>query len=146
MRFTFTSIPISVSKNGLYLERDLMEFFRPVSSDLLCSLCNKPTIRHIEVLEWPQVLLISIDDCGKQTKFRKPPGALSLAQFSSSFAVACPSASIYNLTCFNSILQSGGNEVMVRATKVKKSWLTSAHKRMVGESDHLQRLYAHSRK
>ena len=146
MHFTFTSIPVSVSKNGLYLERDLIAFFGHTSSDLLCSSCNKPTTRHIEVVEWPQVLLINIDDSEKATKLRKPPGPLSLAQFSSWGAVACTSASIYNLTCFNSIIQSGGHEIMVRATKVKKSWMTSTHKRMVGESEQLQRLYAHSRK
>ncbi|CAF5227694.1 unnamed protein product, partial [Rotaria magnacalcarata] len=41
-------------------------------------------------------------------------------------------------------MSSGGNETMVRITKVKKSWLTSMHKRVIGDGDQLRRLYANS--
>jgi len=146
IRSTITSIPVSVSRSGLHLERDLCDFFTPTTSDLLCSLCKKPTIRHIEVIQWPQVLLINIHDSKQNIKYRKPPGVLSLVRFSSWLAIGCPSASIYDLICFNSVIQYGGNETMVRITKVKKSWSTNINKRVIGEGEQLQRLYAHSRK
>ncbi|CAF4583183.1 unnamed protein product [Rotaria socialis] len=145
VRCIITSIPVHVSKNGLYLERDLFDFFDQTTSDLHCSTCKKSTIRHIEVIEWPRVLLININDSIKNTRHRKPPGIISLAQFSSWIAVGCPSASIYDLACFTSVMSSGGNETMVRITKVKKSWLTSMHKRVIGDGDQLRRLYANSR-
>ncbi|CAM4769922.1 unnamed protein product [Rotaria magnacalcarata] len=145
VRCIITSIPVHVSKNGLYLERDLFDFFDQATSDLHCSTCKKSTIRHIEVIEWPRVLLININDSIKNTRHRKPPGIISLAQFSSWIAVGCPSASIYDLACFNSVISSGGNETMVRITKVKKSWLTSMHKRIIGDGGQLRRLYANSR-
>jgi hypothetical protein len=146
IRSTITSIPVNVSKSGLHLERDLSDFFTPTASDMLCSLCNKPTTRHIEVVQWPQVLLININDSKQITKYRKPPGILSLVRFSNWLAVGCPSASIYDLICFNSVLQYGGSETMVRVTKVKKSWLTNINRRVIGGGEQLQRLYAHSRK
>ncbi|CAF5161046.1 unnamed protein product, partial [Rotaria magnacalcarata] len=48
VRCIITSIPVHVSKNGLYLERDLFDFFDQATSDLHCSTCKKSTIRHIE--------------------------------------------------------------------------------------------------
>ncbi|CAF3313809.1 unnamed protein product, partial [Rotaria sp. Silwood2] len=59
---------------------------------MLCSLCNKPTIRHIEVIAWPQVFLISTNGSKQIVKHRKPPGALSLVRFSSWQTVGSPSA------------------------------------------------------
>jgi ribosomal protein L37AE/L43A len=146
IRCTITSIPVNASRSGLYLERDLLDYFASTSSDLLCSKCNKPTIRRIEVIQWPEVLLININDPIKHVKYRKPPGMLSLAQFSNWITVSCPSASVYDLVSFCSIVKSGENESMVRVTKVKKRWLSSVHKRALGEGEDLRRLYAHSRK
>ncbi|CAF3205771.1 unnamed protein product [Rotaria sp. Silwood2] len=146
VRSTITSIPINSSSTGLYLERDLFSYFSPTQSDLLCSICNIPTIRHMEVQQWPPILLLNITDSKKTIKYRKPPTMLSLSQFGSWIAIGCPSSSIYHLVCFNSIIKSGEDETMVRITKVKKSWQTNIHKRPLGEGDHLQRLYANSRK
>jgi hypothetical protein len=143
---TITSIPVNVSRSGLHLEQDLFNFFAPTVSDMLCSSCKKSTTRSIEVMKWPPVLMITINNSIQSTKRRKPPGTLSLGQFSSWLAVGCPSASIYNLICFNSVTQHGGNETMVRATKVGKSWLININKRVIGEGEQLQGLFSHSRK
>jgi hypothetical protein len=78
-------------------------------------------------------------------KYRKPPSFISLNSFSDWRAVAFLSSAIYHLVSFSSIIQSGGNDLMVRATKVKKSWSTSINKRVIGEGDVLKRLYGHSR-
>lgn len=146
IRSLITSIPVHVSKNGFSLERGLIDFFSATSSDLRCSVCNKFTIRHIEVLKWPPVLLININDSTKIAKHRKPPGMVSFSQFSSWNCIGCPSSSIYNLTCFSSSLKSsGGTETLVRATKVKKRWLTSTHRGAIGEGEQLRRLYTHCR-
>jgi hypothetical protein len=146
LRITIPSIPISVLRTGLNLERELQSFFAPTISDLLCSLCGNATIRHIEVIQWPQVLIININDSEANARFRKPPGALSLVQFSNWLAIRCPSSNVYNLTCFNSIVRSGANNCLVRVTKIKKSWGTSVNKRVIGEGEQLRRLYANSRK
>jgi hypothetical protein len=115
-------------------------------SDIICIACDKQTTRQIEVIEWPQVFIVNINDFHRNVKFRKPPGVLSLAQFSSWIAIGCPSSAIYELVCFNSIVRSGANDNMVRVSKTKKSWSTSTNKRLIGEGDQLRRLYAHSRK
>ena len=146
IRSAITSIPVHVSKSGLYLERDLTDFFAPTSSDLLCSMCKKSTIRHIEVLRWPKIILIYFNDSKKNFKSRKPPGVISLSQFTSWIGVSCPYATIYDLVCFSSTVQTGGTELMVRTTKVKKKWLTSVHKRAIGEGEEWRRFYANSRK
>jgi len=146
MRAKITSIPVNVLRTGLHLEHDLHAFFAPTTSDIVCVSCNKTTIRHIEVVEWPQLLIVNVNDSKKHVKFRKPPSVLSLAQFSSWLAIGCPSSCVYDLTCFNSIIRSGASDVMVRATKIKKSWSTSINKKLLGEGEQLRRLFAHCRK
>lgn len=146
MRATITSIPVNVIRSGLHLENALHAFFAPTASDIVCVSCNQTTVRHIEVVEWPQVLIVNVNDSQKHVKSRKPPGALSLAQFSSWFAIGSPSSCVYDLTCFNSIIRSGTNDVMVRVTKIKKSWSTNINKRLIGEGEQLRRLFAHCRK
>jgi ribosomal protein L37AE/L43A len=146
IRATIASIPINVLRTGLHLEHDLQAFFAPTISDILCKSCNQTTVRHIEVVEWPQVLVVNVNDFQKHIKFRKPPGVLSLAQFSNWLAIACTSSSIYDLTCFNSIIRSGITDVMVRTTKIKKSWSTSMNKKLIGEGEQFRRLFAHCRK
>ena len=82
MRTTLSSIPVHTLRSGLHLEHQLFSFFSKNPSDLLCSICNRQTIRHIEVLEWPPILIINIQDSVKNAKFRKPVGIISLGQFS----------------------------------------------------------------
>jgi hypothetical protein len=80
---TVTSIPVNVLRTGLHLEHDLHGFFASNTSDILCTSCNKSTTRHVEVLQWPQILIVNVNESQRNVKFRKPPGVLSLAQFSS---------------------------------------------------------------
>ena len=98
------------------------------------------------MVQWPQILIINVNDSQRCAKFRKPPGILSLAQFSTWLAIGCPSSCVYDLTCFNSIIRSGSSDVMVRATKIKKSWGTSINKKLIGEGEQLRRIFANSRK
>ena len=121
-------------------------FFTATSSDIPCASCNKPTVRHIEVLQWPAVLIVTVNGWKKNVKHRKPPGILSLIQLSRWLAIGCPSSAVYDLICFNSVIRSSENEVMVRATKIKKSWSTNVHKRLLGEGEQLRRIFAHGRK
>ncbi|CAF0902184.1 unnamed protein product [Adineta steineri] len=93
-RSVVKSILVNVLQTGLHLEHDLYRFFAPTTSDLLCVLCNQATVRHIEVVEWPRILIININDFYRKVKFRKPPGVLSLDQFSSWRAIGCPSSCI----------------------------------------------------
>ncbi|CAF1441600.1 unnamed protein product [Adineta ricciae] len=138
-------IPINIFGAGLQLEHDLYSYFAPVTSDLPCPLCGDLTIRHIEVIQWPYVLVLNINESSKNIKFRKPPGTLSLVRFSSWLSIEYPSSSVYDLVSFSSIIRSGSNEIMVRATKIKKSWSTSMNKRLIGCGEVLKRLYANSR-
>ena len=146
IRSIITSIPINNSTTGLYLEKDLFAYFAPTQSDLTCLKCNTATIRHIEVQQWPQVIILNINDSKQVTRCRKPPSMLSLEQFSSWIAIGFPSSSIYHLTSFNSIVKSGDYETIVGTTKIKKHWRTTLHRKTIGEGEQLQRLYAHSRK
>ncbi|CAF4732383.1 unnamed protein product [Rotaria sp. Silwood1] len=50
---TLSSILVNVIRSGLHLEHQLFSFFSKNSSDLLCKLCNRETIRHIDMLDWP---------------------------------------------------------------------------------------------
>ena len=76
----------------------------------------------------------------------KPPGVIFLSQFTSWIGASCPYATIYDLVCFSSTVQTDRTELMVRTTKVKKKWLTSVHKRAIGEGEEWRRFYANSRK
>jgi hypothetical protein len=146
IRSTITSIPVSISRGGLDLTHDLFNFFSSTSSELNCSICQRSTTRHIEVIQWPEILIVHINGRKNRTKYRKPPRTLSLIQFSSWCAIGTPAAGIYDLVCFNSIQQaSDGNNNMVRVTRVKKSWQSSIHKRVIGEGEELKKLYANSR-
>lgn len=78
--------------------------------------------------------------------FNKEKAQLWVCKASLYWKVLTLTATIYDLVSFSSVVESGGNEIMVRITKVKKSWLTSIHKRTIGEGEELRRLYAHSRK
>ena len=51
MQTTLSSIPVQTLRSGLHLEHQLFSFFSKNPSNLLCSICNRQTIRHIEVLE-----------------------------------------------------------------------------------------------
>ena len=62
---TITSVPVNVLRSGLNLEHQLPAFFSSNLSDLLCLSCNQPTVRHIEVIRWPQILIININHCKK---------------------------------------------------------------------------------
>ncbi|CAF3777950.1 unnamed protein product [Rotaria sordida] len=106
---------------------------------------SKPTTRHIDITEFPSVLIVHINESPIDIKYRKPPDFVSLNSFADWRALGFPSSAMYNLVCFNSIIRSGGNDLMVRVTKVKKSWSTSINKRVIGNSDLLKRLFAHSR-
>lgn len=145
-RATIKSIPINVVRTSLLIEHDLHAFFAPTISDIICTSCSQPTIRHIEVVQWPQVLIANVNDSQEHVRYRKPPSVLSFAQFSSWLAIGYHSSSIYELICFNSIIQSDTSDVMVRVTKIKKSWSTSNNKRVIGEGEPLRRLFAHCRK
>ncbi|CAF3829497.1 unnamed protein product [Rotaria sordida] len=145
MRMTVTSIPIRALRTGLHIEHQLSGFFGPIPSDLLCSVCNKQTTRHLEVVQWPPILIINVIDSEKNVRFQKPPGVFSLSKFSSWHAIGGASSTVYDLICFNSIIRSGITEKMVRITKIKKSWSTSINKRLIGHGEQLRRLFAHSR-
>ena len=143
---TLTSITVNVLRSGLHLQHELHSFFSPTISDVSCASCGKPYVRHIEVVQWPPVLIITVSDAQKNIKFRQPPTIISLNQFSHWLAISCPSSSVYDLVSFNSIVRSNANEVMVQVTKIKKSWVTSVNKRLIGDGEQLRRLFSHSRK
>lgn len=144
IRSMITSIPVSISRGDLDLTHDLVYFFSSTSSGLNCSVCRRPTTRHIEVIQWPEILIVHINDRKNSTKYRKPPGTLSLIQFSSWCVIGSPAAAIYDLVCFNSIPQVSGKNNMMRVIKVKKSWQSSIHKRAIGEGEELRKLYGNS--
>ena len=145
MQTTLSSILVHTLRSGLRLEHRLFSFFSKNPSDLLCSICNRQTFRHIEVLEWPPILIINIQDSVRNAKFRKPIDIISLGQFSHWLAtVGGPSSSVYDLISFNSIIRSGVNETMVRVIKTKQRWSTSTNKRLIGEGEQLRRLYSAS--
>lgn len=146
IKATITSIPINIHQNGLHLNNDINSFFGRNPSDILCKSCRKPTTRHIHVKEFPSVLIIHIDESPKDIKYRKPPDFVSLNSYADWCALGFPSSTMYELVCFNSIVQSGGIDSMVRVTKTKKSWSTSINKRVIGNGDLLKRLFAHSSK
>ena len=146
MMSTLTSITVNVVRSGLHLQHELHSFFSPTISDVPCASCGKPYVRHIEVVKWPPVLIINVSDAQKSIKFRQTPSIISLNQFSNWLAIGCPSSSVYDLVSFNSIVRSHANEAMVQVTKIKKSWLTSVNKRLIGDGEQLRRLFAHSRK
>lgn len=145
IRSTITSIPVSISRSGLDLTHDLFNFFSSTSSDLNCSICKRPTTRHIEVIQWPEILIIHTNDRQSTTKYRKPPGTVSLIQFSSWCSIGSPAAAIYDLVCFNSVPQVSGKNNMVRVTRSKRSWQSNIHKRVIGEGEELKKLYGNSR-
>ncbi|CAF4999893.1 unnamed protein product, partial [Rotaria sp. Silwood1] len=142
---TITSIPINIHRTGLHLNNDINSFFERSPSDILCTSCSKPTTRHIDVTEFPSVLIVHINESPIDIKYRKPPDFVSLNPFADWRALGFPSSAMYNLVCFNSIMRSAGNDLMVRVTKIKKSWSTSINKRVIGNGDLLKRLFAHSR-
>ena len=146
MRTTIRCIPVTISRTGLHIERDLLGFFGATTSDILCSTCNQPTIRHIEVTKWPQVLMINIIHRAASFQYRKVPSIVSLAQFSNWIAIGTPSSTLYDLITFNSVVRVGEKSNMVRVTKSKQSWITSANKKRIGHGEQLRRLYGHSRK
>ncbi|CAF3514356.1 unnamed protein product [Rotaria sp. Silwood1] len=127
-----TSIPINISVTGLSVEKNLFAYFAPTQSDLVCSNCNTATMRRIEVQQWPQVLLLHLNDSKQVTRPQRPPSMLSLGQFSSWNAIGFPSSSLYHLTCFTSVVKSGNYDTMVRTTKIKKNWRTSLHNKTIG--------------
>ncbi|CAF4455530.1 unnamed protein product [Rotaria sp. Silwood2] len=90
------------------------------------------------------LLIIHINEPPINIKYRKPPDFVSLNSFADWRAIGCPSSAMYDSVCFNSIIRSGGNDLMVRVTKIKKSWSTSINKRVIGNGDLLKRLFAHS--
>ena len=143
---SINSISINVVRSGLHLEHELHSFFSPTISDIPCASCGKPYVRHVQVIQWPPVLIINVNDAHRNVKFRHPPNVISLVQFSSWLAISCPSSSVFHLTCFNSILRSGGHETMVQATKIKKSWSTTINRRLIGDGEQLRRLFANSSK
>lgn len=143
---SISSLSVNVNQSGLHLERELCSFFSPTISDMRCPSCEKPYIRHTEVVQWPSVLIINVNDVRKNVEFRQPPGAISLAQFANWLSISCPSSSVYNLICFNSILRAGDQETMVQATRIKKSWSTNINRRLIGAGEQLRRLFANSRK
>lgn len=146
MRTSLTYIPINVNKNGLCLERELINAFSPTTSDVSCSRCKKFLTRHIEVLRWPQVLIVSITDSKPTSRYRKPPGVLSMETYSDWITIGIPSSTLYDLVAFNSVLHVGNQEKIVRVSKVNQNWRTSAHKRIIGNGDRLRALYGNSRK
>jgi hypothetical protein len=146
IRDTIHSIPINVLRTGLHLEHDLYGYFAPTSSDILCESCKKATTRHIEVLKWPSFLVITVNESKRNVKSRKPPDMFSLAQFSSWTSIGLPSSVVFDLVCFCSVLEMHSTQLIVRTTKIKKSWSTSINKRLIGGGDQLKRLFAHSRK
>lgn len=146
IRSIVNSIPVSILNGGLDLANAIVNYFSSVSSDLICSTCQRPTTRHIEVVQWPSVLIVHINERKIVAKNKKPPGPLSLLPYSSWFSIGSPSSCTYDLTCFNSIVQVGDKRTMARVTRVKKSWLTNVHKRLIGDGDELRKLYKNSRK
>lgn len=146
IRETIYSIPVNVLRTGLHLEHDFYTYFSPISSDIQCESCKRATIRHIEVLKWPPVIVVTVNGHKKDVKSRKPPGIFTLAQFSNWISIGLPSTMVYDLVSFCSILPMENTDFIVRATKIKKSWLTSTNKRLIGYGDQLKRLFAHSRK
>jgi hypothetical protein len=146
MRIIFTQIPIHINKNGLYIEHELVTFFSPTITDVICSACGKPTIRHIEMLQWPRVLIISINGSKPSFRYKKSPGVIFMTQFSHRIAIGTPSSTLYDLITFNSILRVNDKDTAVRVTKVKRHWNSSAHQRIIGNGEELRRLYGSSRK
>ena len=142
----FPYITINADDHGLHIERELVNFFRPMASDLLCSTCGKPTFRHIEVVQWPPVLVISVHDPKATANNRKPTNVISLARFSHWLAIGMASSTLYDLVTFSSVMRSGSNSSMIRVTKVKKSWATSTNKNLIGNGEQIRRLYANARK
>ena len=145
VRETINYIPVNILRTGLHLEHALLSYFAPTSSDIMCKSCRKATCRHIEVLNWPAVLLITVNDYKKNVKSRSPPNMFTLAQFSNWLSIALPSSMIYDLVSFCSILEVDSTQLLVRTTKVKKCWTTSINKRLIGNGDQLKRLFAYSR-
>jgi hypothetical protein len=146
MRMIFTHIPININNSGLCIKRELRTFFSPAISDILCAACGKSTIRHIQVLQWPQVLIININDSKESFRYKKLPGVISMSQFSDWIAIGTRSSTLYDLITFNSITHVNGQDTTVRVTKVKNKWDSSAHKRKIGDGEELRRLYGCSRK
>jgi hypothetical protein len=146
IRSTISHIPVNVLRAGLNIDHQLFGFFSPTSSDIPCDSCKRTTTRHIEVLQWPSVFIMYVNECQRNVKSRKPPDMLSLAQFSRWTCIGLPSSMVYSLVCFSSVLQVNNNELIVRSTRIKKSWTTSINKRLIGEGDQLKRLFANSRK
>ncbi|CAF4803751.1 unnamed protein product [Rotaria sp. Silwood1] len=145
VRVIITHIPVNISKTGLYIEHELLTFFGPMTSDVLCSACGKSTVRHIEVIQWPQVLIINITDPKATFRYRRPPAVISVSEFSHWIAIGAPSSTLYDLITFNSVLGVGDKNVMIRVTKTKKNWTTSVNKKIIGNGEQLRRLYGSSR-
>lgn len=146
IRETISYIPVNVLRSALHIDHQIYAYFSLTSSDIPCDSCRKTTTRRIEVLQWPSIVMINVNDCQRNVKSRKPPEMLSLAQFSKWSCIGLPSSMVYDLVSFCSTLQINGNELVVRSTRIKKSWSTSANKRLIGEGDQLKRLFANSRK
>ncbi|CAF1463632.1 unnamed protein product, partial [Rotaria sp. Silwood1] len=145
VRVIIIHIPVNISKTGLYIEHELLTFFGPMTSDVLCSACGKSTVRHIEVIQWPQVLIINITDPKATFRYRRPPAVISVSEFSHWIAIGAPSSTLYDLITFNSVLGVGDKNVMIRVTKTKKNWTTSVNKKIIGNGEQLRLLYGSSR-
>ena len=76
VRITIASIPIHILKSGLHLEHHLYAFLSLSPSTFLCSICDKPVIRHMEVAYWPEILIINVHDPHQKVKFRKASGCV----------------------------------------------------------------------
>ncbi|CAF1368369.1 unnamed protein product, partial [Rotaria sordida] len=145
IKTTITSISINIHRSGLHLNNDINSFFGRSPSDIICTSCSKPTTRHIDFTEFPLVLIIHINESPIDIQYRKPHDFVSLNPFADWRVLGFPSSAMYNLVCFNSIIRSDGNDLMLRVTKIKKSWSTSINKRVIGNGDLLKRLFANSR-
>ncbi|CAM4838376.1 unnamed protein product [Rotaria magnacalcarata] len=112
---------------------------------------HKATIRHIEVQQWSQVIILNTHDSKQVTRYRKPPSMLSLKQFSSWIAIGFPSSSIYHLTSFNILVFErifGANKyslvyAFVQCTGFKCSSLTNDVRQSVCNQDALKIIQNH---
>ena len=81
MMSTLTSITVNGVRSGLHLQHELHSFFSPTISDVPCASCEKLYIGHIEVVQWPLVLIINVSDVQKNIKFRQKLIIISLNKF-----------------------------------------------------------------
>ncbi|CAF1149091.1 unnamed protein product [Didymodactylos carnosus] len=140
-------IPINVINGQLSLERELTSFFHGATSDRHCKKCSDIMVRRMQVLNWPDVLILTINDQTTTTikrYSRKPSKVFSLYPYNDVINICINSKCIFDLTTFISLKKSGTSNKLVRITKIDKKWSTSFSTKLIGEGVDLCELYAHN--